>query len=249
MPSFGLEKLAFLHLVWLHSIDQGICRWSPTLFQVDFHIYQKGKRRDLRGCQNCASGLCCHMLPYVECYDERLAALSLTELSVYLDICYLKYVDKLRKDYSHIPHHYLHWNSSDDRRPHKTPTPPKPALLSVEITFSTTTSDHSITFSLIFFVVFLKTHGLICFSHSSAFNNVHVWFPFVYFSRILVTGTLTSSMTCFSRNLYAIYCRNFTCSCTSTCILNTAILDFIKKKSKIKRKITAPVYTDEDHHQ
>ena len=25
------------------------------------------------------------MLPYVECYDERLAALSLTELSVYLD--------------------------------------------------------------------------------------------------------------------------------------------------------------------
>ena len=151
MPSFGLEKLAFLHLVWLHSIDQGICRWSPTLFQVDFHIYQKGKRRDLRGCRNCASGLCCHMLPYVECYDERLAALSLTELSVYLDICYIKYVDKLRKDYSHIPHHYLHWNSSDDRRPHKTPTPPKPALLSVEITFSTTTSDHSITFSLIFF--------------------------------------------------------------------------------------------------
>ena len=118
MPSFGLEKLAsiYIQVVWLHSIDQGFCRWSPTLFQVVPRIYQKGKRRDLRGCRNCASGLCCH----VECYDVMIAALSLSELSVYLDICCLKYVDKLRKDCSSLHHHYLHLDSSDGRHHHKT---------------------------------------------------------------------------------------------------------------------------------
>ena len=126
MPSFGLEKLAstYIQLVWLHSIDQGFCWWSATLFQVVSHIYQKGKRRALRGCRNCASRLCCH----VECYDVMIAALSLSELSVYLDICYLKYIDKLRKDCSCPHHHYLHLDSSDGRRHHKTLTKTSTAL-------------------------------------------------------------------------------------------------------------------------
>ena len=160
MPSFGLEKLASLHLVWLHSIDQGISWWPPTLFQVDFHIYQKGKRRDLRGCRNCASGLCCH----VECYDVMIAALNLSELCVYLDICCLKYVDKLRKDCSSLHHHYLHLDSSDGRHHHKTLPKTSTALCRNSLIFKYTWPPHYLPYNYFVFVVFIKKWSYLLFA-------------------------------------------------------------------------------------
>ena len=49
---------------------------------------------------------------YVITYEKRLAALSLTEHHIYLDIirCF-KYVDKLRKNSSHARHDYINLGS------------------------------------------------------------------------------------------------------------------------------------------
>ena len=161
MPSFGLGKMAYLRLVWTYSIDQGFCRWSPTLLQVGSHIYQKGTKKDLKGYKNYASGLCCHMLNVMmsrlcrNIHDdkwERTPAISVI-----------------------ITCNYIWFQAMSGHR--KTPNLPKTStvLCRKSLFYIYTWLQQSLPYHYFFFVVFLKTHGLNCFSHWWVLNKVHIY--------------------------------------------------------------------------
>ena len=98
----------------LSVISYAAPSWFPFLSKGDKEILERLQKLCLRV-----------ILPWIEHYDERLAALNLTEISVYLDICCLKYVNNVRKNTSHPHHHHLHRLATNDSHHHKTTTLPK----------------------------------------------------------------------------------------------------------------------------
>ena len=71
--------------------------WYPFISANDKGILEKYQRLCLR-----------IILPEATSYEERLVALNLNELSVYLDICCLKYVARIKRNpdnpvYKHLP--------------------------------------------------------------------------------------------------------------------------------------------------
>ena len=134
----------------LSVISYAAPSWFPYLSKGDKEILERPLRLCLRV-----------ILPWLEHYDERLAALNLTEQSVYLDICCLKYVNDVRKNTSHPHHHHLHHLATNDRHHHKTTTIPKSNTALCRISFINTHKYvNAFLLLLLFFVVFTWSYLL-----------------------------------------------------------------------------------------